>query len=111
MSEIDSNMLALYAIVGGGTNILVYCIGIVASIVFWRRAPRSAAMAIGALLLLLLIQVTAPVLMMFLARTVGVRAFANWQAIVNAGLSIVHAIGVGVLIIAIFLDRRGTLRE
>jgi hypothetical protein len=103
----ETATLVFYAALGTGTNILVDCIGIVVAIVFWRRSPKAAAICMASLSLLLLMQLISPLLVGFMARAA---ATPNQMGIVNLQFNLVtnfiHAIAIGLMIWAVFVDRR-----
>ncbi|MBE9033113.1 hypothetical protein IQ266_25580 [filamentous cyanobacterium LEGE 11480] len=107
----DTTMITLYAMVGSAANILVYCIGIVASVIFWRRSPRAALIGLGAMLWLLLLQIAMPISMALLGANLGVEAYAGWSVILGMLVNVLHALGIAALIVAVFVDRRGARRE
>jgi hypothetical protein len=104
----ELNTLLIYAALGSGANILVNCVGIVAAIVFWRRSPKAAIICIASLSLLLLIQIISPLLVGFMARTIAATpdqiGIANLQF--NLVTNFIHAIAIGLMIWAVFIDRR-----
>jgi hypothetical protein len=103
----DIATIMLYAALGTGVNILVDCIGIVVAIVFWRRSPKAAIICIASLSLLLLMQLVSPLLVGFMVRAA---ATPNQMGIVNLQFNLVtnliHAIAIGLMIWAVFVDRR-----
>jgi hypothetical protein len=83
--------------------------GMVVVGVWWRRAPRAAMLAMAGLGVMLLVSAVGPVVQWYLVmnRPAGgpVAGFARTMAILGIVLSLVRALGLGLLIAAVFAER------
>jgi hypothetical protein len=107
----NSSELATYMLYTGlvtGVNVLVACIGIVAAIIFWRRSPKAAMFCIASLTLRLLLQMIPPILFGLATRATAVTSDQFGAITMQANLvgGFIHAIAVGLMIVAVFIDRR-----
>ncbi len=87
--------------------LLVYLVGLVLVIVYWRRAPLSAMLALIGLIILVLAMFGSPLIQMFIANASRpVSSLGQTITLLSFAFSILRAIGMGLLIAAIFTNRR-----
>jgi hypothetical protein len=91
--------------------LLVYFVGLILALVFWRRCPTPSLLVVIASVLLLLVTVTHICVYQYLVRS---RAELGWTqgtlgwalTIVSLTGSCLRAAGMGLLLTAVFLQRR-----
>ncbi|RME49986.1 MAG: hypothetical protein D6796_03930 [Caldilineae bacterium] len=95
--------VALGQLAGQSLLLLVYLVGIVLALVFWRRYPRPCAFTLGAMGLLLLTTIGQTVMTFYFAYRFGPtpRLIAG-SALVS---TLIRAVAFGLLLAAIFVDR------
>lgn len=101
----------LLQLVGATPVLLVYLGGMAAAAAFWRRCPTASAMALGALVILLFFTLLSPAVTMYLIQH---RSAFGWSddrfhrviSVIYVAFSIGHAMGLGLLIAAVFQGRR-----
>jgi len=90
---------------------LVYLVGLVLALVFWRRCPVSCVLTLIATLLLLGLIVTSTFVYQYLFHA---RAEMDWPperielmySVIRFVSSLLHALGIGLLLAAVFAGRK-----
>lgn len=90
--------------------LIVYLIGGLTALHFWRRAPKPALVTLLAMLLLaanLAVSAIGHVLLPRLLMHNGVEGISTAFFALSAFNSVASAVGLGMLLYAVFCDRRG----
>jgi Na+/proline symporter len=87
---------------------LLVCLGgMVIAGLWWRRAPKAAMFAMAGLGITLLGMLLTPLIQMYVLsnRTAGAAAVGQTVAVMSLGFGLVRAVGMGLLIAAVFAGR------
>lgn len=90
----------------GGPVLLVYCIGMVACLIYWQRSPRASRFALIGLLILFLAALGTPLIFAVLASTLGSNGIETYFFVANLALGLLRAAGTTLLIAAVFTHRQ-----
>jgi len=88
--------------------LLVYLGGIVFSIVFWRRAPKAAMLAMVGSAVLLAAALALPPIQAWILNnrgSAGISSTGQTMAAVGFAFNVLRAVGIGLLIGAVFVGR------
>ena len=104
-------VLSLYHLLAQSPVLLVYLIGLILALVFWRRCPTPSLLVLVATVLLLLVTVTHPFVIQYLVQASTEMGWtiekAAWMSsVVGLTSSCLHAAALGLLVAAVFLQRR-----
>jgi hypothetical protein len=112
----DSIVFQLYLqLAGQAPVLLVYLVGMILAVVFWRRCPGPSALTLAATALLLVTALVQTLLVLYLTRARMELGWSNatyaavWSANALAG-SVIRAVALGLLLAAVFLGRKGVPR-
>jgi hypothetical protein len=96
----------LQSVIITGISILVNCIGIAVAVIFWRRSPKAAAICLLAMVFMLLVAIAQPVAITLLTRSDDPETMIFSMGFVRIIMGTVNAGAIGMLILAVFTDRR-----
>lgn len=92
--------------------LLVYIVGAVLSLVFWRRHPKVSGLTLVAMILLIFTSVVSAGINVWLPRYFFQQHYSRSSesavyAVVNTAIGVVRAMGIGLLLAAVFSMRSG----
>ncbi|HEV7301908.1 MAG TPA: hypothetical protein VGN72_21415 [Tepidisphaeraceae bacterium] len=99
----QSYLFAILAYLAIALQLVVLIGGIILAARWRRRAPRAAALAAIGLGLMLVCGWAGPALSAYLSTVAGIQG--QTVVMVSYGLAILHAMGIGALVAAVFVDR------
>lgn len=104
----SSFAMLLNAVIAQGATLLVYLAGIVLAAMWWRRAPRAAMLTVVGLAVMLISSFAAPFAQVYFinnASAVPGASLGQTMVWVAAASSLVRAVGLALLVGAVFVNR------